>query len=240
MDQRALEYHKRQYKEVYRSTIFFCDYIEALGLIVPQSNLRVLDACCGAGANTLYMARRYPKCTFVGVERNGTLIKTAYEQTNDVEPLMIFWEADAFELPSSLRGQFDGIVCLQTLSWLEGFSKALSALCELKPKWLAFSSLFYDGPVSCDITIHEYAEPGQLCRNQFYNIYSLPEISDFLKYKGYRKVTYKPFKIDIDLPKPDHKLMETYTRTLLGGERLQQSGPLMMPWYFVVAEKDET
>jgi hypothetical protein len=59
-----------------------------------------------------------------------------------------------------------------------------------------------------------------------------------LKDKGYTVFKYCPFEMDIDLPKPEHTLMGTYTKTLPNGKRLQISGPLLMNWYFIYAAKE--
>lgn len=71
--------------------------------------------------------------------------------------------------------------------------------------------------------------------SSYYNTYSLPRIKEFLAQKGYRTFKYIPFEIDVDLPKPEHTHMQTYTETLQNGKRLQISGPLLMNWYFIYA-----
>lgn len=244
MDSREREYHERQWTEPYRSTEVFCDWLEELGILKLDSEQRILDACCGMGANTYYMAKRYPHCTFVGVDENQPAIGGAYSviANKPTAPRLFFWPHNAFDLPKPIRKIFNGVICLQTLSWLKQYTEALQNLCLMQVEWIAFSSLFYDGPVSCDITVMENPSTNDFeeGKQQFYNIYSLPVVRKFLENAGYSRVTAKPFEIDIDLPKPDHKLMGTYTRKLDTGERLQQSGPLLMPWYFVLAQKDES
>src|SRR6266545_7798201 len=37
------DYHERQFREPYRSTIAFCNWLEAEGLVSPESELRILD-----------------------------------------------------------------------------------------------------------------------------------------------------------------------------------------------------
>ena len=53
---------------------------------------------------------------------------------------------------------------------------------------------------------------------------------------GFNNIKYKPFEIDIDLAKPVNR-MGTYTEKLENGHRIQISGPLLMPWYFVGGER---
>jgi hypothetical protein len=60
----------------------------------------------------------------------------------------------------------------------------------------------------------------------------------FFREKGFSKFEYIPFEIDIDLPKPVGTGFDgTYTETLKNGERIQISGPILMSWYFVLAQQ---
>ena len=71
----------------------------------------------------------------------------------------------------------------------------------------------------------------------FYNIYSLPRIKNFLAKRGFKTFKYSPFVIDIDLPKPGHTNMQTYTEKLIDGKRMQMSGPIPMSWFFIYAAR---
>jgi len=103
---------------------------------------------------------------------------------------------------------------------------------------LGITSLFYDGPVSCSILLTEYfGENNQIERGHRYNIYSLGLIKRALIEKGYTDIHWQRFDIDIDLPVPESRLMGTYTEQLIDGRRLQVSGPILMPWYFIYARK---
>jgi hypothetical protein len=64
-------------------------------------------------------------------------------------------------------------------------------------------------------------------------------IEQFLADRGYRDFRYTPFEIDIDLPKPQKKVMGTYTEKLADGRRLQISGPLLMTWHFISARRGD-
>ena len=62
-------------------------------------------------------------------------------------------------------------------------------------------------------------------------------LKDFLAERGYTVFRAEPFEIDIDIPKPEHLDMGTYTVKTEDGKRLQISGALLMPWYSVYAAK---
>ena len=62
-------------------------------------------------------------------------------------------------------------------------------------------------------------------------------VEEYFAQFGYNNFRFKKFEIDIDLPKPQNPRMATYTETTSDGRRLQISGALMMPWYFILACK---
>lgn len=99
---------------------------------------------------------------------------------------------------------------------------------------MAFSTLIYEGNIDCRIVVSEPTRP----RESYYNIFGLPTLTAAMAHEGYNIVKYQPFNIDIDLPKnnsPD--FMCTYTINTESGSRLQCSGPLHLPWGFVMFER---
>jgi SAM-dependent methyltransferase len=229
-------YHLGQFERPYRSTVSFCDWMDGLGVV--RVGTCVLDLCCGMGANIAYMSQRWPALRFVGAELNEDLVSAgrAILRTRSITQRVDIDVADLYSLPRGYIGQFDGVVCLQTLSWLPGFEQALEAMSRLQPRWIALSSLFYDGLVSFDIRVREHTLAGADCESLF-NIYALPRVRAFLGSLGYIRFRAIPFGIDVDLPVPEHGSMGTFTRKLDSGDRLQFSGPLLAPWYFVCAER---
>lgn len=101
------------------------------------------------------------------------------------------------------------------------------------------SFLGYEGKIDFKIGVENYERitPEGNFTHSYYNIYSLPLMKEFLMQRGFHTFEYKAFEIDIDLEKPSNMDMGTYTITTLDQKRLQISGALMMPWYFVFAKK---
>ncbi|MBL7205514.1 MAG: methyltransferase domain-containing protein [Desulfobacteraceae bacterium] len=232
------EYHERQFKEPYRSTVAFCDWLEEIGYIQKDSQLRIIDLCSGQGANIYYMGKRYPKSTFIGVDINSDIVMRGNKFFQDNKIHNCHLEVgDIYKLDEKYVSEFEGIVSFQTLSWLPEFKKPIESMSKLQAKWISLSSLFYDGQVSCTIEVRQYDESLERNRDSFYNVYSLPVIEKCLSENGYEEFQFTPFEIDIDLPKPNEKVMSTYTEKLENGHRLQISGPLLMPWYFIGARK---
>jgi ubiquinone/menaquinone biosynthesis C-methylase UbiE len=241
------DYFNRQFKTPYRSTVKFCDWLEQLGVLNRGSQSNILDIATGKGAMLYYMKQRFPCCRFLGTDINEDLVEQgnlffAREQMADC----CLQYSDLYNMDKpAFANKFDGVVMLQTLSWLPEANTALGEIASLNPKWMALSSLFYDGLVECKTEIQEYEMLNNVngmvnhYKSSYYNTYSLLRISQVLKDKGYTVFKYCPFEMDIDLPKPEHTHMGTYTETLATGKRLQISGPVLMNWYFIYAAKKE-
>ena len=230
IDAETLAYNKRQYEQVYGSTVEFADFIAPL----MHDAKNIVDIGCGAGAPTKYLADRFPQTElFVGIEKEQELLEIASEKTN---PKTFFMKGDVFDLPSSLKP--DGVISLQMFSWLSEIEAPLIQICtKLKPEWIAFSSLFFEGDISCDIKVHEPKVP----RESFYNIYSIPAVSELLGKYGYYQFRIQKFGKGPNLqpmPKPfSLQAMRSYTVDTVEGGRMIMSGPLMLPWYFLSYRK---
>jgi hypothetical protein len=231
-------YHDRQFREPYRGTVAFCNWLETAGLVNPESRLRILDLCSGAGANIYHMSKRYPKSSFLGVDINADLVEqgNAFFESKGVHDCRLE-VGNIYNLDPKYVCGFDGVVSFQALNVLPEFKAPLRAMAKLAPWWIAATALFYDGPVSCTIDITEYDGDLEPNRSGFYNVYSLPVVRKHMQANGYPDFLFTPFEIDVDLPKPGHLLMSTFTEKLEDGRRLQRSGPLLMPWYFIAARR---
>jgi ubiquinone/menaquinone biosynthesis C-methylase UbiE len=233
-------YHERQYDSVYRSTIALRDCLQKWNLIPDDEPRRVMDVCAGGGANIYHLSKLFPSAQFVGVEINPELVRFGNERFA-IEScascrLMV---GDVYDL-SSVGGEWPDIVmCLQTLFNLPEPEKVLGQLSLLKARHIVVSSLFYDGPINAEVRVRDFsfktrAMPYKDC---FYNVYSVDFIRQLFHQYGYRVDQVEPFRIDVDLPQPQSRGLGTYTRRLEGGDRLQFSGPLYLPWYFMLASR---
>lgn len=234
------DYHEKQYSQVYRSTVRFCDWLAEKGLINVNKTIRIADIGTGQGANIYYMANRFPEAEFTGIDLNPTLVDlgNAFFKSKSQTNCMLV-EGDLYDLDTSHRGRYDGLVSLQTLSWLPDYKEPLEKMADLGPEWIALTSLFYEGDISCKIEVKDYTSVNDNMnyKESYYNIYSLSKVQDCLRKKGFTSFEYIPFEIDTDLPKDSRKGMGTYTERLEDGRRLQISGPLLMNWYFILAKK---
>lgn len=223
--------HVAQFAEPYRSTIWLDAWLAALGY--PLSDDVVLDLGCGMGAPLAYFAKQHRSTRFLGIDDDSALISEA--RTRTVGLRNVKFEVNDFHDLSMYAGYATGVLSVQVLSWLPHYGDALRAMLAIRPRWIAISSLFYEGPVECSTTVREFenhldVEP---CRSSPYNVYSLPRFRDTLHAAGYTTIA-KPFEIDRHLPRSSLGL-GTYTLQLADGSRAQFSGPLHLPWYFILA-----
>jgi SAM-dependent methyltransferase len=234
LDEAALRYHHSQWETPKRSTLHFARFA------APQiaTSRSVVDLGCGAGAATAQLARESPSCKFLGIDLSPDLIGTANTLARQRGVANLAFEVDDwYQLRE--RHDVDGVISLQTLSWLPEFEWPLQRIFErMSPRWIAISSLFYEGDISCRIEVTEHTR----ARQTFYNVYSLPAIDRCCRQQGYRVAGDQPFDIDVDLPRPENRdLMGTYTVRIrqdeAAQERLQISGPLLMNWRNVLIER---
>lgn len=207
---------------------------------VFRDDTKVLDMACGGGANLYHMSRMFPNVQFEGIDYDSDLVKMAQKTCSHSNNVIDIMQGDWFHLDSSLINKYNGIISYQTLSWIENYDKAIEALTKLNPSWIAISSLFFEGDIDYFINLvgykDGYDDGNHLAR---YNVYSLPRIKHIFSKLGYTKFEYVPFNIDIDIDSSgvDKKWIGTYTKKFEDGERLQISGGIMMPWYFILARK---
>lgn len=145
---------------------------------------------------------------------------------------------DIFHLDKSLIGRFNGVISLQTFNVLPDYRGIAKAMCALSPSWIAFSTLGFEGMIDYNIKLYDYTKDKDGSYAEvFYNIYSLSLMKKYFEELGYSHFIYKEFEMDIDLPQTNKMGRGTYTIRTENGKRLQMSGAMIMPWYFVFASK---
>jgi SAM-dependent methyltransferase len=230
LDALDIDYHQRQWESEYRSTGAFAEFIA--DHVAPSRF--VIDLACGAGGATFALSKRFMSAEFLGLDISTSLIQIAQEKQIEKAASNLSFESDDwFNLRS--RENVDGVISLQALSWLPVWKPPLEEIVsKLQPKWMAFSSLFYEGDISCRIEITEHIRN----RTSFSNVYSVPEISRWASSRGFKLAKFKKFEIDIDLPPTGVDSIRTYTERLEAEpgdiRRLQIGGPLLMNWAFLL------
>jgi cyclopropane fatty-acyl-phospholipid synthase-like methyltransferase len=223
-------YSVKQYKKIYQSTIKFEDFISKY---VDLKNKKIIDLGCGGGANTIFLSKKYPESLFLGLDYQSTLIKYANKKKTKDNVKNCKFKIFDWKNVGGIKN-FDGIVSFQALSFLDlSYEFALKKLTKNKFSFLAFSSLFYDGFCNYKIHVDDFSKSD--FSNGYYNIYSLHSIKKVLYKNGYKKFFYEKFNIKIDLPKPNHRGMGSYTVLNKNNERMIFSGSLYLPYGFILA-----
>lgn len=231
-EENNLEWYTRQFREPYRITVAFEKF---LGSNTSLENKKILDIGCGPGSGTSYLAERHPDCVFTGIDINTELFAFYRGKSDNIR----FQYGDVFALDDTLKGQFDGIISLQTLSWLPEYRRPLEQICKLNPQWIAFSSLLYEGKINYTVSLENYERPTKDSdfSQVYYNIYSVPLIAQLLGKYGYTDVRYEAFEIDMDIPRPEHKNLGYYTVSTAQGKRLAFNTCLYQPEGFLFASR---
>lgn len=227
-----MEYHIRQRMKPYRSTVFFEQF---LSKNLCMKSINILDIACGTGGMISYIAEKHKDCNFLGID-----IQDFSEYFKD-EPINLKFElGDIFNLNSEYRDQFTGVTCIQSLLAFPNYKDALEEICKLNADWIAVSILGYEGKINYNIEIEDYESiylPEGECQYFHFNVYSIPLLKQFFEEHGYKEFIFEKFEIDVDLEKPMGYEMGTYTVMIADGYRMQISGAMLMPWYFILAKK---
>ena len=232
MNLKISSYHKKQHKKIYRSTELFLKFLKTYENL---ENKKILDIGCGAGANTIYLAKKYPNATIFGIDKNKKAVQFAKEQCKKKRIKNYFFFHSNI-LTFKKRLDIDFIISFHFLSFTEIFyEKILKKCCNLKVSSMAHSSLFYDGLAEASIEVNDFSKSE--LKQSPYNIISLPKIQKFLKKYKFKFFVSKPMQIDINLKKPKHKGMGSYTKKSIDGRSYIMSGPLYLPHGYFYSSK---
>jgi ubiquinone/menaquinone biosynthesis C-methylase UbiE len=235
IDPVSMKYHLSQWESPKESTKTFSSFFQNFF----KSPKNIIDIGCGAGSVTSYLAKKNPNVNFIGIEYEKKLVKIANRLSKDNGINNVFFEfGNMFQLKK--RKDIDGIICLQTISWVDGFEKPLFQMFKkFNPNFIALTGLFYNGDITCKTEVEEFTKKS---RKVFYNTYSIKSVERFCNLHGYGIKKSIPFEIGIDLKKPKNKnILGTYTEKILLNngkfKRIQISGPLLLNWYTILIKK---
>jgi ubiquinone/menaquinone biosynthesis C-methylase UbiE len=240
-----VHYHTRQYEQLYRSTAHFGNYLSGTVKEVDRE-YRVLDLGCGAGANLFHLSRVLPNSSWEGVDISPRLIDLGNSllAERQFQSKVRLTAGNLYEIETLYAPRtFDIVLSIQTLSWLPDYDQALEKLFYLaKPGGYIFvTSLFTDFHVDARIEVTQYQDAKFVkpMKPIYYNVYALGRFKEACLRLGASDVMAIDFQIDVDLPAPKDGRMGTYTVMTAETERLQFSGPLLMPWKFVAIRVGE-
>lgn len=226
-------YSLNQYKRTYSSTT---ELVKFISKHVNLNRKSIIDLACGGGANTIFLAKKFKQSNFLGADLSGNLVKIAKKKLKEFPKVKNcnFIKKNWINI-HKIKGKFDGLISFQSLSYTSyPYEKLLKNLKKKKYKFLAFSSLFYNGDCEYKIFINDFSKMKNKGAN-LYNVISTHKIKKILKRNGYKNFKYLSFKINIDLKKPKHTGMQSYTVKLKNNKRILFSGGLYIPYGFILA-----
>lgn len=230
-------YHSRQWEVCYDSSRAFFEFLTETGAVTSGSDQHIVDLCSGSGANLYWLLKGNPTLRLTGAEIDKDLVaygngRFADEGMADAAKLIA---ADVYDLPMADLTPADGVIALQTLSWLPDEVGFIDACVSLDPEWIALTGLMIEGGHTYRTVINDHGDPDSGVN--FYNTFSLDYLRGLFSERGYAVETVKPFEISIDLPRPETPGPGTYTEKTEDGRRLQISGALLMNWHFLLARR---
>jgi SAM-dependent methyltransferase len=230
-------YHLKQYNTPYESTKQLSRLLKSYAGIKER---KLLDLGCGAGANTYYLKKKFDLSTATGVDMNSNLINSAKKIIKLKSVKNIDFLVDDIEKNKKLkkkRLKFGIVTLIQVLSVLDSYNKVLKSAISFKPKFIAVSSLFWDGDLDFKIKVNFLNKKNtKIEKTSVYNIYSLNKYLNFMKLNGYNKNIVKKLKITTNLKVRNKKYMGSYTANL-NGKKTLITGPILQSWYFVISIK---
>lgn len=228
-----MDYHLKQWENVYHSTKVMTNFVSPF----CKKSKVILDICCGAGAPLSYLAKKNPNVNFYGFDIDKKLIKIGEKKLLECGIKNVSLTCrNVLKLDSV---SCDGVIINQSLSWFKDYDALLDKIFNtIESQWVFISSLFYPGEISAKIKIS-----GRYVKSAWYNIYSIPKFERFIASYNYSLVKQLRFELPFDLNQESVDYMGTYTINTLrkikqkGCTRMQFSGPIPMPWYFLVIKK---
>jgi|694.fasta_scaffold137044_2 SAM-dependent methyltransferase len=226
----------------YMSTIELTKIISSLTSKVKTE--LVLDLGCGIGAQSIYFANSFPDIQFLGLDYNRNHIEFAQNLISKEDISNLTFEV--FDLLSSEKIQVTkaaetsslGLISIHTLCCFKNFEPFFEKIVQADPDWIVVNSLFCHGPLEVLIHIRELdnlrpdADP-----DSDFNIFSKELVTSYLEDFGYR-VEFQDFYPEKILPAPETGRRGTYTVSTDFHPRTQFSGPVHLPWSFLIANKN--
>ena len=190
-----------------------------------------------------YYVKNYPKVKFTGLDyrkNNIARAKVLYKKFKLVNSDFVQFNALKKNNNKNLLKP-DGIISEKTFCTFKDIKKPIINLINLQPKWIAINSLFYEG--NMDVLVHIRETKSFYAVNYKdnnpdgdFNIFSINNLNNILKKTKYKITQIKPFFPPKEI-KADKKYRGSYTMRTAINKNTCFSGPVLLPWYFILIEK---
>lgn len=227
----------RQIDNPYQSTVALESFLSRQGCF--RDGTEVLDLGCGLGAALYYFRSKHPGVRFLGLDHNAKKVALARKIAKERKVAGLDFEVAGFDsLPQRYGGRFDGVVSIHTVCCLKRIEDAIEPLIRMRPRWIAINSLFHDSDLDVLIHMREHYRPEipDSDTDGDFNIFSLKRTAAAFAAHGY-DMTSEPFFPPAPIPRRTDGRRGTYTVRTEWHENTQFSGPVFLPWHFVLGRK---
>ncbi len=227
----------KQLYKTYQSTISFYNFLKKNN-VFKNKKFKMLDAGCGIGANIFYFSKKFPKANFVGIDYLKERVRYAKKinKNNNIK----FYVDDMNKKNKAVEKNIDLVTCVHTLCCFKKLDGPIKFMLKYKPKWIAINSLFYEGLLDVLIHIRDHESTIKDDNvNSDFNIFSLVNLKKILRKTDYKLQKYQPFFPYKNIPKPKKGKRGSYTIKTQFNKRTTFSGPVHLPWYFVLIKRND-
>ena len=196
----------------------------------------IADLGCGIGAQTFYFADKFRQINFIGIDYNEQRISTATDLNVKKGLKNLHFISQDISTLVGVEKSVDGVLSIHTLCCFKVMETFFQGILSARPKWLIVNSLFWDGPLDVLVHIRDHTNltPDEYVDSDF-NIFSKDRVSEYLSKSGYA-TSFLPFYPPEPLPVPLNGARGTYTVKTDWNAHTQFSGPVHLPWNFMIAE----
>lgn len=229
-----LEYQKRYAASLRESDRVLIDQVARVVAERPGEDLTLVDIGCSTGNLLRHIGGRIPGLRLVG----GDVYPAVIEGCREDESLggISFEVMDILALD---RDHAFDIVIVNAVLYLFGsddLAKAIAnvaAVTKAGGRFITFD-LFHGSAQDLEVVERSETHPDGL----LLHFRPFSDIRELLESNGFSEVSYEPFRIPIDLARPERPAdISSHTVRTKGGERLIFRGALFTPWCHLTAVK---
>jgi hypothetical protein len=227
---------KIQLNEPYESTKSFYNELKKNKLL-NKNTRSIIDIGTGIGSNMHYFSKKNKHIKFLGIDYQTNRIEIGNKINKN--PNITFKKFNILRSVKKFTKDFDGLISIHTLCCFKKIDIVIKNFCLIKPKWIAINSLFFDGPLDVLIHIRDHKNPNVKDNNpnSDFNIFSLIYLEKLFNKFGYKIIVKKPFFPKDKIKKPPKNTRGSYTIKTEINKNTTFSGPVYLPWYFIIAKK---
>ena len=222
----------------YASTIRFEKFLKQNNLLTAKTK-KIIDIGSGIGSNLQYFSKKNDKikftCSDYGQKRISLARKLNKNSNIDFETL------DILKLNKKFINNYDGLISIHALCCFKSLGPVIENMCKINPKWIAINSLFYKGNLDVLIHIRDHKQSNLKDDNpnSDFNIFSLSKLELEFKKNNYKLKKVIPYFPKKPIPKPKNNKRGSYTIKSDFNKYSTFSGPVYLPWHFILAKKND-